>query len=322
MSSCRLDKKTSERLKRHASIAAIGVASFLSLLKLFAFLASGSLSVLSSVIDSLSDVLGSVITFIAVKYSMRPASDLHRYGYGKAEAISALLQAFFIACSGLYVIYDAVIRFFHPRILDDTPLAIIIMVISLICTFVLILYQKHIANLTQSQAINADSAHYIVDILTNLSIILSLGVVKFFDFYWFDTLTAAGIAIYLLFSAVSLCKDSFMLLLDHELDDDIRQNLKDIIKQHPFVHGVHDIRTRSLGNEYMLELHLELDGRLSLYEAHHLSDKVESSILQVYPNAQIIIHQDPAGIDEERLDQKLVQTAKRKSLHQPNKKIP
>lgn len=300
-----LDKATSDKLKHRAAVASISLAILLSGLKLFATIASGSLAVFSSMIDSVSDVLGSAITFIAIKYSTRPATDHHRYGYGKAEAISALIQAFFVAGSGLFVLYDAFLRFFHPRVLDETPLAIAIMVFSLVATLVLIAYQKYVAKLTQSQAIDADSAHYVVDILTNSSIILSLTVVKFFEIYWFDTLTALVIAIYLLYNAYQLVVEAFDVLLDRELSDDIRQNINNIISRHEFVKGFHDVRTHSLGNEYMIEIHLELDGRLSLYEAHQLSDQVETAIIKEYPNAQVIIHQDPSGVSEDRLDAKL-----------------
>lgn len=305
MSSQLLDKKTADKLKHRAATASILLAFLLSGLKLFATIASGSLAVFSSLIDSISDVLGSAITFVAVKYSTKPASIHHRYGYGKAEAVSALIQAFFVAGSGLFVLYDAIVRFFHPRVLEETPLAIGIMVFSLLATLVLIAYQKHVAALTQSQAINADSAHYVVDILTNTSIIISLTVVKFFEIYWFDTLTALVIAVYLLYNAYQLITEAFDVLLDHELSDDIRQNLGRIISAHDFVKGFHDVRTHSLGNEYLFEIHLELDGRLSLYEAHQLSDEVEADIIKEYPSAQVIIHQDPSGVSEKRLDEKL-----------------
>lgn len=305
MSSPLLDRKTADNLKHRAALASILLAVLLSGLKLFATVASGSLAVLSSMIDSLSDILGSAITFVAVKYSTRPATDHHRYGYGKAEAISALIQAFFVAGSGLFVLYDACLRFFHPRVLKETPLAIGIMIFCLFATLILIAYQKHVARLTKSQAINADSAHYVVDILTNSSIILSLTVVKFFEIYWFDTLTALGIAVYLLYNAYQLVIEAFDVLLDRELSDDIRENLSAIIEQHPFVKGFHDVRTHSLGNDYLFEIHLELDGRLSLFEAHQLSDKVEAAIVKEYPNAQVIIHQDPSGVAEDRLDEKL-----------------
>ena len=304
-SSLQLDKKTAEKLKKRASIASISLALGLSLLKLAAAVFSGSLAVLSSMIDSLSDVLGSFITYVAVKYSARPASYAHRYGYGKSEAVSALVQALFIAGSGLYVLCDAIIRFIEPQEIDSTPFAWAVMGFSLLSTLILIAYQKHIAALTRSQAILADSAHYVVDVLTNSSILVSLLCVKIFNFIWFDTITAFFIAVYLVFNAYQLAKEALYTLLDHELDETIRNNVLQIIQRYPFVHGVHDLRTRSLGNDYMFELHLELDGRLSLFESHQLSDQVEAAIIKEYPHAQVIIHQDPFGIDEEHLDEKL-----------------
>ena len=217
MSLKQLSRKDADKLKRNASIASISVATCLTVLKLVASLYSGSLAVLSSLIDSLSDILASSITYIAVKFSTKPATDQHRYGYGKVEALSALFQAAFIAGSGLFVLYDACSRIVQPREIEQTSMAIGVMCFSLFSTLCLILYQKHVAKLTNSQAINADSEHYVVDILTNLSIIISLLVVKFFNISWFDTLAAFVISIYLLINAYSLSKKAILLLLYHEL---------------------------------------------------------------------------------------------------------
>ena len=100
--------------------------------------------------------------------------------------------------------------------------------------------------------------------------------------------------------------------MDEELSDDIRTDIIRIVRNSPFTKGIHDLRTRDLGGTYMFEFHLELDGNLSLYDAHDLTDMVEDEILEAYPNAQIIIHQDPAGIDEKRLDQIILQNKKKK----------
>lgn len=311
MSLIPLSREEADKLKHHASAASIILSGSLALLKMAAAFYSGSLAVLSSMIDSLSDILASSITFVAIKFSAKPASDRHRYGYGKAEAVSALFQAAFIAGSGIFVMCDAAGRLLQPRELEQTGLAITVMIISLVLTLVLIAYQKRVAKLTNSQAINADSEHYVVDILTNASIIVSLAMVKFFGIDWFDTVTAFAIAGYLLLNAYALAKDAVAMLLDRELDDTIRTNVEKIITTHKAVKGFHDLRTRSLGNEYMFELHLELDGNLSLYDAHDIADLVEADILKAYPNAQVIIHEDPAGIQENRLDTQLIRSAKK-----------
>ncbi len=300
-----LNKQHCDSLKKAAAIASISLSVALSLLKTFGALYTGSLAVLSSMIDSLADIFASSITFVAVKFSSKPATADHRYGYGKAEALSALIQSAFIAGSGIFVMYDGFSRFFYPRQLEQTGIGILIMTISLIATIALILFQKYVTKRTASRAISADSAHYAVDVITNISIIISLIVVKLFQISWFDTLTAFVISSYLLKNAYLLASDAVKVLMDAELSDEIRLNIMNIVKESPFAKGIHDLRTRDLGGTYMFEFHLELDGELSLYAAHDLTDLIEEDILTAYPNSQIIIHQDPAGIKEERLDQKI-----------------
>lgn len=307
-----LNQEQINRLKKIAAIASISLSVALSLLKTFGALYTGSLAVLSSLIDSLADIFASSVTFIAVKFSSRPASYNHRYGYGKAESLSALIQSAFIAGSGIFVMYDGFSRLLEPRKLEQTSTGILIMLISLAGTIALIAFQKYVTRRTRSDAISADSAHYTVDVMTNLSIIASLLIVQYFEINWFDTLTAFAISTYLLINAYHLARNAVRILTDAELSDDIRSNVIKIVREIPFTQGIHDLRTRDLGGSYMFEFHLELDGNLSLYDAHDLTDMVEDEILETYPNAQIIIHQDPAGIKEERLDQIIQSNRKKK----------
>lgn len=293
------------KLKKTASVASVSLAVVLTILKIFASVYTGSLAVLSSMIDSLADIFASSITFVAIHFSSRPATYNHRYGYGKAEAISALVQAAFVAGSGMFVLYDGIYRLFFPSPIEKTGVGILIMAISLVATILLIAFQKYVTKKTKSLAIAADSEHYKVDVVTNLSIIVTLIVVKVFNIHWFDTVTAIGVASYLLFNAYKLAVHAIDTLTDAELSPEIRHKVCEIVMANPFAQGLHDLRTRDLGGAYLFEFHLELDGDLSLAAAHDLTELVEENLLDVYPNAQIVIHQDPVGIDEDRLDNKL-----------------
>lgn len=292
-------------LKKKATLASVSLAITLSLLKTFGALYTGSLSVLTSMIDSLADIFASSVTYIAVKVSSKPASRNHRYGYGKAEALSALIQSAFVAGSGIFVLYDGISRLITPRPLEAAGIGIIIMVISLISTLALIMFQKRVCRITLSQAICADSAHYTVDVITNAAIILTLIMVKLFDISWFDTLTAFVVSSYLLINAYKLARNAVAMLLDHELPDSIRDRVREIVLEEDGVLGMHDLRTRDLGGAYLFEFHLELDGNLPLYEAHGHADRVEAAITHCFPGAQVIIHEDPAGLEEDRLDHKI-----------------
>ena len=295
-------KNNASFLKKSAVIASICVAVLLSAIKLFAAIYTDSLAILSSFVDSLTDVAASVISLAAVYIALKPANCNYRYGFGKAEAVSAILQAAFIAVSGAYIIYDGINRIFHPVELKQTGVGLIIMIISMATTFALITFQKFVAKRTASLAVSADSAHYISDLATNSAIIASLVVSKYFHLFWFDTLAALFVAIYLFYQAYVLGKDAFSMLTDRELDESIRADISNLIMQNNDVIGFHDLRTRDLGGKYIFELHLELDGNLSLYDAHEIAQNVEEKILSSYPDAQIIIHEDPFGVEEKRLD--------------------
>lgn len=298
-------QKSHNKLKRAAALGSISLAITLCLLKGCGALVSGSLAVLSSMIDSLSDIIASVITYYAVKISGRPASCDYRYGYGKVEALSALVQAMFIAMSGIFIFYDAVLRLAEKQVLQQTGIGLIIMIISMILTVGLVIFQRYVARVTKSQAILADSMHYSVDILTNGAIILSLAVIKIWEINWIDAVMAIMVAVYLLYSATGLARDAVPLLLDKELSDDIRRNVANIIRSHRLHPEMHDLRTHDLGGIYMFEFHLELDGQLDLATAHSYTAEIEEMLQKEYPKAQIIIHQEPKGIEDERLDNHL-----------------
>ena len=293
------------KLKNLAAVLSISIAALLSLVKAAAVFYTGSLSILSSMIDSLADVLSSLITYVAICISDRPISERHRYGYGKAEAVSALVQAAFIAGSAGFILYDGVMRFIHPVVVEQTTLGISIMLFSLVLTLGLIIFQRYVIKHTNSKAIEADSAHYTVDVLSNFSVILSLLMVRYFHWQWFDVLTAVLIAIYLAFNAVHLAYDALNEITDAEVDEAIKQNIINIITSVDGVKGFHDLRTRVSGARMFIEIHLELDGQLSLFKTHTIADMVEEKIMASYPQAQIIIHQDPYGIKENRLDNQI-----------------
>lgn len=305
MNNSETDIQSLKKLKMLAAYASIGVSITLILIKGAAAVLTGSLSVLSSMIDSLTDVLSSTIALIAVKFANKPLTEQHRYGYGKAESVSALIQSAFIAGSGGFILYDGICRFVTPRPIEQTGLGLWVMGISLVLTFALIFFQNIVVKKTKSQAISADSAHYTVDLLTNSAIILSLLVVHYLDWQWFDSLTAVLISIYLLWNAALIALKALEEITDHEIDAETKAQIIDIVTSVSGIKGYHDLRTRISGLRIFIEIHLEMDGSLSLLQAHDLSDQVENKILEKLPAAQVIVHQDPYGLHEKRLDHEI-----------------
>lgn len=300
-----LQSQNDNFLKKSAAVAGVSLAIMLICLKFFAFLKTDSLAIFSSLADSVTDLFASMVSFIAVYFSTKPASKSHRYGYGKTEALSAFLQAIFVGASGIFVIVDGIKRLISPVTIEKTDVGIFIMLFSIFATVILVLFQTYVANKTNSLAIKADRAHYTVDFLTNSAVVISLLMVHFFGFVYFDVIAALFISIYLLYNAYELAAEAIEQITDKELSPEIRQKIQDIVNQSQGIHGMHDLRTRSLGDIYFFELHLEIDGKISLFEAHEYADAVEHKIMAEFPGCQVIIHQDPYGIHEDRLDHQI-----------------
>jgi ferrous-iron efflux pump FieF len=290
------------RLKKIASFFSVSVAITLAVSKVIVAFMTGSLAVLSSMIDSLADIGASGITFVSVKFSTSPPTKKHRFGLGKAEALSALAQSAFIGGSGCFILYDIVYKLIYPEPVVSTKLGLIVMFFSFCLTLSLVLFQAYVIKKTGSRAIAADSANYKGDLVTVFSIIIALLCVEYLDAYWADPLVAGFVACYLLYNSYKVGKDAINVLMDKELSDKTRQKITNLALENEFVKNIHDLRTRDAGVEIFVEFHLELDGKLSLEEAHSYAHIVENKIKKELKDAQITIHQEPAGLKDSRLD--------------------
>lgn len=286
------------RLMRLATYAAVATAFVLMAVKLVAWLMTDSVALLSSLIDSTLDGLASLVNLFAVRQALQPADAEHRFGHGKAEPLAGLAQAAFVSGSALLLIAEAVSRLVTPVVVQQGGIGIGVMVFSIVATIGLVLFQKHVVRKTGSVAITADSLHYTGDVLINASVILSLLLSMVLGWVWADPLFGLGIAAFLLWNAWGIARDSLDLLMDREFDEAERQRILDIARDHDWVEDVHDLRTRSSGTQQFIQLHLEMDRALTLLKAHAISDQVQARIQKAFPQAEVIIHQDPAGIRE------------------------
>src|SRR6266581_5141940 len=289
-----------DRLRRLATYASVAVATLLIAVKFAAWLETGSVALLSSLVDSLLDVAASIVTLIAVRHAMSPADREHRFGHGKAEPLAVLGQSAFITGSALLLLAEAVRRLIWPVPVENAPAGIVVMIFSIVLTISLVLYQRHVVRHTGSIAITADELHYRGDLVLNGSVIAALVLGSALDQPILDPLFGAAIGIWIVWSAVRLARLSLFQLMDHELADDEREAIRAIAQSHPEVAAAHDLRTRVAGPTAFIQLHIEMDGALSLTRAHQISDEVEARLRSAYPNAEIMIHQDPEGIEEPR----------------------
>ena len=172
-------------------------------------------------------------------------------------------------------------------------MGIIVMVISILVTILLVSYQRHVIKITGSVVISADSLHYVSDLLFNASVILALILSYYFNLTLADPIIALIIAIFIMASVWEIVKTCFDQLMDRELPDEDREKIRQIVLSHAEVNGIHEFRTRASGRDIFVQLHIELDPDLKLTRAHQIADEVQAKICEAYPNADVIIHQDP-----------------------------
>ena len=289
-----------DRLRRLATYASVSVAGLLIAAKFAAWLETGSVALLSSLVDSLLDAVASLVNLIAVRHAMSPADREHRFGHGKAEPLAVLGQSAFIIGSAMLLLAEAVRRLIWPVPVENPPAGIAVMVLSIVVTIALVLYQRHVVRRTGSIAITADELHYRGDLVVNVSVIIALVLAPILGLPILDPLFGAGIGIWILYSAARLVRLSLVQLMDRELPDDERERIREIAQSHPDVVAAHDLRTRIAGPTAFIQIHIEMDGTLSLLRAHEISDEVEAQLRAAYPHAEVMIHQDPEGIEEPR----------------------
>lgn len=286
------------RLRTRATYASVAVSAFLIAIKFAAWIATGSVAMLSSLIDSLLDVVAAIVNLFAVRQALTPADREHRFGHGKAEPLAALGQSAFLAGGALLLVFQAVSRAVSLQPVTHAEVGIAVILVSMAVDGVLVLYQHYVVARTKSLAIGADELHFRSDLVINAGVLAALLIDHFVKLPILDPIFGAAIGLWIIYGAVRLLLGAMTQLMDQEMPDEDRARIRAIAEAEHEVTAVHDLKTRLAGPSAFIQLHLEMDGALDLRRAHEISDRVEKQLRDAYPQAEIIIHQDPAGLEE------------------------
>ena len=281
-----------ETLLPLATYASVATAILLVSLKTWAWLASGSVSLLASLVDSLTDSMASIVNLFAVRLALRPADDNHPFGHGKAESLSALAQSAFIGGSAVFLLLNAVERLLHPQPLQQTTLGIAVMLVSLLLTLALVLFQRWVLRRAQSQAVSADSLHYVTDFASNIVVLVAL-VLAAWGWQRADAVLALLLGGWIFWSAAKIAIEAVNTVMDKALSPADIARIEAAALAVPGVLGIHDLRTRLSGARHFVQMHIDLDARLNIVEAHDIAVAVAAQIRALFEEAEVIVHQDP-----------------------------
>jgi ferrous-iron efflux pump FieF len=286
------------RLNLSATLASVGVALTLLLAKLWAFSETGALSVAASLADSAADLIVSLAGLAAVTYAARPPDEDHAFGHTSAEDLAALGQALFILVSAVAIAWAAVARLTSgapPEITGEWR-GIAVMGLSIVMSVGLVVWQTRVLRRTGSPVVQADRLHYLGDLVPNAGAIVSLAAAALFGLTFLDSIVAIAAAGMLAFGAVRIGLQAWDGLMDRAADPALVAGIGALAVGWPGIEGYHDLKTRRAGSQVFVNLHVEIDGALSLDDAHAIAAALRRAILKAYPQTDVIIHKDPVGV--------------------------
>ncbi|MEN8726367.1 MAG: cation diffusion facilitator family transporter [Sulfurovum sp.] len=288
--------------QKRATLVSSSVATLLLIVKLVLGVASGSVAVLASAIDSLLDMLVSIFNFFAIKKSEETPDNEYHYGKGKIQAIAAVIEGTIITISGIYIIYEAIKKLSIGSVTTLLTPSIVAMTFSIIITYVLVKYLLKIARETDNLVIKADALHYQTDLWSNAAVLVALGLVYMTGIDAIDAIFGLGIGLYIIYSAYEIIQEGIEILLDRALNGEMVASIGEIISNHPEVTSYHWLKTRTDGSTNFVEFHMVLRPNILLLEAHRIADEVEDQIFLLDSNKKWIItpHFDP--YDDEHMN--------------------
>ncbi len=289
-------------LKRWATIASLSVATVLIVLKFLAYMVTDSVSMLSSLMDSAFDGIASIATMVSVAHAATPADEDHRFGHGKAEALSAMFQVTLISISALGLAAQSIGQYLAGARTTAATEGIAVSIAAMVATALLLGWQRHVIRRTGSLAIATDHVHYQSDLLVNAAVIAELALDQYAGIAGVDPLLGLAIAVWLGWGAWRASQRAIGQLMDSEWPQEKKDRFIAVLARHPELKGVHDLRTRTAGNRDFVQFHVWVDPNMSLGRAHRIMDEIEVRLAAEFPDTEILIHPEPEGLmDQEGL---------------------
>ena len=281
-------------LRRLASAVALGAAVVLIVLKLWGWMATGSVALLTSAADAVVDALAATATFFGVRFAQHPADSEHRFGHGKGEALAAFTQAILLAGTAVVLAAQSCWRLIYPQPLTAVTLGLWVAVGGLATSSLLAAMQTWVVRRTGSTAIAADRTHYLMDVVLNGAVLAALALTRATGWERADPIFALVITGYMIRAARQVGLTASRQLLDQELPDEQRERIEAAAAACPGARRIHELRTRDAGDRAFVEFRLEVDGHLSVRDGHEIVDAAERAIAALFPKeTEVIGHLEP-----------------------------
>ena len=282
--------------KQFAAFVSILSNTFLILMKLVAGVISGSISIISEAIHSMSDLLASFLAFFSVRQASIPADSDHQYGHGKFEDFSGFFEGLLIFAAAVFIVYESVEKIVSRNFHSIEPtIGIVVMGVSFLVNLIISAYIMKIGEKSDSIALVADAEHLRTDVLTSGGVMLGLVLIKFTGFNILDPIIAILVSLMIFRTSISLCRNAGANLLDSSIKKEDIEAIKDVVSEYipDRICELKNIKTRKAGKMKLIDLTLSVPSDLTIKSGHDICDEIEEHIGNRISNVSVFIHLEP-----------------------------
>lgn len=275
-----------------ASILGILGNLFLLIIKCIVGIITNSQAMIADSINSASDIISSILTFIGNKIASKPRDEDHHLGHGKAEYIYSMLISILIILVAITVFKDSLVSLFNPSIFNFSIWYIIVCIITILVKLGLFLYTNKVAKVYNNLLILANSKDHRNDMIVTFFTLLS-GILMYYGINFVDSIVGIGISIFILITGIKIFIDSYDVLMDKAMNEDTKREVLAIIKKYPEVKRIQHFNATPVGYLYQISFTIFVDGNLSTFESHDIANKLEEEISALDDIYVTIIHVNP-----------------------------
>lgn len=267
-------------------------------LKLYSYLLTNSVSVLSDAIESIVNIVSAIMGIVTVRISEKPPDKSHPYGHGKIEYLASIIEVSLVICAMVMVVKEAIDRVINRSMLEDVTHGSIILLITIVVNFLLsINLIKHGKN-NNSPIFISHGYHLLGDVLTTCGVIVGIVITKITGISIIDPILALVLATYVIIHVFKVLIDSVNYLIDAKVEDkklnDIESIISSVIKEEDSKNiSYHRLRSRRAGKRCFVDVHVAVPKDLTVEEAHRICERIESRMKEKHPDTEITIHIDP-----------------------------
>ena len=287
----------SKKIKKASIIGMIGNI-FLCIIKALIGLTTNSRAMIADAFNSATDIFTSLMTFIGNKIASKPRDDDHNLGHGKAEYIYSMLISVTMIFMSITIFKDSITSLINKNTYEYSTYLVYICITTIITKISLYLYTNKIAKTYNNLLIKANSKDHLIDSIITTFNLISCLLAKV-NIYILDPIVGIGISIWIIYTAITIFKESYNVLMDKSISDNTKQKVIETINKHSEIKKINHFNSTPIGYQYQISFTIFVDGNLSTYESHAIADKLEKEITNNNDDIYLtVIHVNPIDIDK------------------------